>query len=206
MGLPTPDGGMHKGKFQNLQSRLAKRILLWGNQSQGGKEILIKAVAQALPTHIMGVFKLPFELCDDLTHITRNFWWGAKNGKRKTHWVAWDNMVKPKSHGGMGFRDMRLFNQALLARQAWRLLQELETLSARVLRARYYADANILDATLGQAPSQVWRSILEGRDVLSLGLIKRIGDGSTTRIWSDNWIPRDVMMRPFGQGMNNPLC
>ena len=85
LGLPTPDGRMHKGKFQNLQSRLAKRILLWGNQSQGGKEILIKAVAQALPTHIMGVFKLPFGLCDDLTHMTRNFWWVAENGKRKTH-------------------------------------------------------------------------------------------------------------------------
>jgi hypothetical protein len=47
LGLPTPDGRMHKGRFQNLQGKLLKRILIWGDGllSQGAKEILIKAVA-----------------------------------------------------------------------------------------------------------------------------------------------------------------
>ena len=30
-GLPTPDGRMSRGKFQNLQSRLMKRIIAWGD-------------------------------------------------------------------------------------------------------------------------------------------------------------------------------
>jgi hypothetical protein len=62
--------------------------------AQGGREILIKAVAQALSTYVMGVYKLPLSLCDDLTKIIRDFWWGSVNGKRKTHWVAWDIMLK----------------------------------------------------------------------------------------------------------------
>jgi hypothetical protein len=41
------------------------------------KEILIKAVAQATPTYIMGVFCLPRSVCDDLTRLVRNFWWGS---------------------------------------------------------------------------------------------------------------------------------
>jgi hypothetical protein len=35
--------------------------------SMGAKEVLIKSVTQAIPTYVMGVFKLPANLCDDLT-------------------------------------------------------------------------------------------------------------------------------------------
>ncbi|KAK9288200.1 hypothetical protein L1049_016649 [Liquidambar formosana] len=34
--------------------------------SQAGKEILIKAVAMALPSYVMSSFKLPVGLCNDL--------------------------------------------------------------------------------------------------------------------------------------------
>ena len=46
LGLPTPGGRMSKGKFQNLQARLTKRIITWGDTlSLVGKETMIKVVA-----------------------------------------------------------------------------------------------------------------------------------------------------------------
>nr|ABA98510.1 retrotransposon protein, putative, unclassified [Oryza sativa Japonica Group] len=98
LGFPTPQGRMHKGKFQNLNERIWKRTMLWGKKflSAGGKEILIKAVLQSIPVYVMSLFKLPGSVCNDLVKAIRNFWWGADNGKRKTHWrgqeddfVAW---------------------------------------------------------------------------------------------------------------------
>jgi hypothetical protein len=60
LGLPTPYGRMSIGKFQKLQEQLAQRILLWGDLSQGGKEVMIKGVAQSMATYIMGVLSCLF--------------------------------------------------------------------------------------------------------------------------------------------------
>lgn len=82
----------------------------------------------------------------------------------------------PKYRGGLGFRDIENFNLALLARQVWRIIVEPNSLSARILKAIYYPNSDILDAPVGGNPSQVWRSLCEGRDILKQGLIRRIGD------------------------------
>lgn len=86
--------------------------------SQGAREVLIKSVAKAVPTYTMSIFKLHDGVIKEMERMIRSYWWGAKHGKRKTHWLAWERLLKPKGSGGMRFRDLKLFNQALLAREA----------------------------------------------------------------------------------------
>jgi hypothetical protein len=202
LGLPTHDGRMGKDKFDNLQAMLAERLLQWGDLSQGGKVIMIKAVAQALPTYIMGVFKLPMSVYDDLTRLIRNFWWGAERGKRKNHLVSWDILIRSKPHGGMGFRDMRIFNQALLACYAWRLTSKPNSLCARVLQAKYHPQGNLVDTVFTGNPSPTWTAIAYGLELLKYGLIWCVGDGRSIRLWRDNRIPRESelkVIRPKGR-------
>lgn len=113
--------------------------------------------------------------------------------------------MRPKNLGGLGFRDMEIFNLALLSRQAWWILQNPTSLSARILKADYFPDYSILDASIGTHPSQIWRAIVDGRDILAQGLIKRIGTGETTQIWSGNWLPRQDIMKPITSLVNPPL-
>jgi hypothetical protein len=80
--------------------------------------------------YVMGVFKLPSTLCEEMEHMIWYFWWGDEKGVRKIHWLAWEKLLLPKSYGGIGFHDMKLFNQALLARQVWRMIQFLDSLRA----------------------------------------------------------------------------
>ncbi|KAK1660876.1 hypothetical protein QYE76_049035 [Lolium multiflorum] len=193
LGLPTPEGRMHGGKFESLQAKLAKCLVEWddNHKSQAAKEVLIKSIAQAIPVYVMSVFKLPFGLCDELTKMIRRYWWGAENGKRKTHWLAWDIMLRPKDYGGVGFRDMRLFNQALLARQAWRLIQSPETLCAQLLKAKYYPNGSIMDTVFTGNGSSTWHAIEYGLQLLKKWAIWRVGNGASIRVWRDPWIPRD---------------
>jgi hypothetical protein len=198
LGMPSDVGASDNGAFKYLKDRVWKRVQGWLEMllSAAGKEVLIKAVAQAIPTFSMACFRLPRGLCQHINGLLRNFWWGCKDGKRRTCWVAWEDMTKPKHLGGLGFRDIELFNLALLAKQAWRLLQEPSSLSARILKAVYFPDGEFLEAELGSSPSKIWRAILDGREVLQQGLIKRIGTGEETNIWDTNWVPRDGFLRP----------
>jgi hypothetical protein len=134
--------------------------------SSGAKEILIKSILQAISTCAMGFFKFPMGLIDDLEQIIRNFWWGDEQNKRKMHWLSWDKVTRPKSQGGTGFHDLRVFNQALLAHQAWRLLHFLDSLCAQLLKARYYPSGSLIDTAFIQNQSQTWKGIVHGLDLL----------------------------------------
>ena len=54
-----------------------------------------------------------------------------------------------------------------------------------------------LEAELGSHPTQIWRAILDGRDISVQGIVPRIQDGETTNIWAHNWISRDNIKRPI---------
>jgi hypothetical protein len=187
--------------FQPLEARFFKRMTSWREKdlSAVGKEVQIKSIAQALPNYIMSVFKLTDGLCEDLMKAIRAYWWGAEKGRRKVQWIPWKTMILPKALGGMGFKDLRLFNQALLARQAWRLVAFPESLCARVLKAKYFPQGNLLDTVTSSDTSPMWRVIEYGLELYKKGAIWRVGDGKTIRVWRDNWLPRPYGMKPIGQ-------
>jgi hypothetical protein len=136
--------------------------------------------------------------------MLRKFWWGSRNGERKVAWVSWEVMTMPKYMGGLGFRDTQLFNLAMLAKQSWRIMQDPNSLSASLLKAVYFPECDLLVAEVGSHPSQVWRAICEGTMVLKQGLIRKIGNRQTTRIWEQSWIPRDHMLRALHPRSGNP--
>lgn len=118
--------------------RVCEKLKGWKKKllSLGGKEVLIKAIAQAMPVFAMMVFKLPKNICKDITDAIAQFWWGDDDQHSRLHWKAWWKLCIPKQRGGMGFRDLHCFNIAALAKQVWRLLSDTESLCARVLRAK----------------------------------------------------------------------
>ena len=82
----------------------------------------------------------------------------------------------------MGFRDIHCFNLVLLAKQAWRLIDNPDSLCALILKAKYFPDGDLMNATLKKKASYTWQSIMAGVDTLRRGYIWRVGDGEKISI------------------------
>ncbi|KAH9792007.1 putative reverse transcriptase/RNA-dependent DNA polymerase [Citrus sinensis] len=126
----------------------------------------------------------------ELEIMMNSFWWGSKrNGGGGINWMKWERMCKPKDFGGMGFKQIHIFNVAMLGKQVWKLLTSPTSLVAKVLKARYFPRSSILDANLGFNPSFIWRSIMAAKDVVIRGRRIQIGNGQQVIIGKDPWLP-----------------
>jgi hypothetical protein len=191
LGLPTMVGRSKYKAFKSIKDRVWSRLNDWKVKflSQAGKEILIKAVVQAIPTYCMSVFLLPTSLCKELNSLMQRFWWGHKENISKIHWMSWEKLGASKDKGGLGFRDLTMFNKALLAKQLWRMVENPESLVASIMKAKYFSNCSIMEASVGSRPSLVWRSILASKELVEDGVLWRIGDGRSVKIWGDKWLP-----------------
>ena len=191
LGLPIIISKSKMEVFAKIKERVGKKLAGWKEKmlSMGGREILFKTVAQAIPTYTMSCFQLPKCLCDEMEGMMRIFWWGQCQQESKIAWVGWRKLCKSKDRGGMGFRDLQAFNLALLAKQGWRLLTNPDSLGARIYKARYYPHGDVLKAKPGSNPSYTWRSIRNGLEVIRKGTRWRVGNENLIHIWEDKWLP-----------------
>lgn len=199
LGLPTAVGRSTKEAFEHIPSKIRGLMGGWSEKMLSGaaKETLIKSIVHVVPTYSMSCFLLSPATCKKITSATANYWWSGAADRRSIHWRKWTDLTLPKSHGGLGFRDIKNFNLAMLGKQGWRLMTNPESLCARVLKGKYFPHGEFMTATKKKKASHTWRAILAGRKALDLGLIRRIGDGASTNIWEDQWLPTGIGNRPI---------
>ncbi|XP_042988614.1 uncharacterized protein LOC122316144 [Carya illinoinensis] len=190
LGLPAIVGRSKFNTFRSLKERILQKIVSWENKflSQVGKEVLIKAVLQSIPTYTMGVFKLPSRLCKDINGMFSKFWWGKQQEGREMIWRKWERLSVQIGKWGMGFRDLESFNTALLAKQGWRILKYPLNLVAIIFREKYFKKESFMEAKLGSQPFLIWRIIWSARNLLKEGLRWRVGD----EIWGSKWVPSPI--------------
>jgi hypothetical protein len=191
LGLPALVGVDRSDSFEHFIERIIARINGWKEKylSIGGKEILLKAVARAIHVYAMSVFQIPKGVCKRMMDAISKFWWGDDDNSNKMHWFAWWKLCLPKNDGGMGFRDFHSFNLAMFAKQVWRLIADPDSLCAKVLRAKYYPDGDILKAGPKSGSSFTWQSIVASIPTFKRGYVWRVGNGDKINILSDPWVP-----------------
>ena len=96
----------------------------------------------------------------------------------------------PKNEGGMGFKELRKFNDAMLAKQVWQLVHDKESLLYWVFKAKFFPSGDIFSAQV-KSGSYAWQSILKARYLIAEGTRYKVGNGQTVQIYQDCWLPGD---------------
>lgn len=140
LGSPSDWGQTKKLMFAWIMARVNTKLEGWKEKlmSRAGKEVLIKAVVQALPQHAMSIFKIPVSICRSIEQRIASLWWKNRDSKAGIHWKKWDVLKKRKDDGGLGFRDLINFNKAMLGKQAWRIAQNPSSLWSQTFKGLYF--------------------------------------------------------------------
>lgn len=163
LGLPEHIGRKRNGVYSYVMQRVQHKMDSWYNRflSQAGKEVLLKAVITALLTYTMSCFMLPHGLVKKITSAMCRFWWSSAKDRNRIPWVVWDKITESKKDGGIGIRDLKDFNVALLAKQVWRLMQCPSSLPARVFKATYLRNVSFLDGRCYPSSSYACKSLIQ---------------------------------------------
>ena len=95
--------GRKKESLIYIKERIWGTLQGWKEKllSQAGREVLLKAIVQAIPTFAMSCFKLPMSLCHEIEVMIKNFFWGQCGERRKIHWKNWETLcVYQRMKGG----------------------------------------------------------------------------------------------------------
>ncbi|KAL8098349.1 hypothetical protein AgCh_031202 [Apium graveolens] len=166
LGLPNILGRNKSVIFGYFRNKVKNSIKSWNEKKifKPAKEILIKTVAQTLPSYAMSIFLLPIEIIRNIEKdMARFFWTSNQKSKSKINWMAWERMTKHK---------------------------HADSLVAQLFKAKYFVNTNFMEAKLGSSPSFILRSICEARSVIYAGSSWRIGNGMNIQILNQAWLNR----------------
>jgi hypothetical protein len=110
------------GVIEKVENRLAswKRLYL----SKGGRVTLIKSTLSNIPTYYLSLIPIPASLATRIEKLQQDFLWGGLGEEFKYHLVSWVKVCTPILEGGLGIRNLVLFNRALLGKWLWRFGME----------------------------------------------------------------------------------
>ncbi|GAV92767.1 zf-RVT domain-containing protein, partial [Cephalotus follicularis] len=126
LGLPLITSRLTKRDCTPLIENILARVNSWTSRSlsYAGRLQLIKSTLASMQVFWCSTFLLPAAAIKDCERILRNFLWGNSGTTSKRSLVKWTNVCLPRQEGGLGLKSLRTWNQALLLKQIWSILND----------------------------------------------------------------------------------
>uniref|UniRef100_A0A6N2KQ62 Reverse transcriptase zinc-binding domain-containing protein n=1 Tax=Salix viminalis TaxID=40686 RepID=A0A6N2KQ62_SALVM len=181
----------HIPQLQALIDRILTKIRLWTTAflSYAGRLQLIKSVLFSYQVYWSTMFILPCSIVKRIESILSAFLWKGCSLLTTGAKVSWSALCFPQKEGGLGLKSIKSWNKAATLKHTWNLLTNSHSIWAQWMHSHRLKNNCFWQIKTPSKPSWSWRKILQSRD-WSRGLFRKIiGNGSSTYLWMDYWLP-----------------
>lgn len=201
LGLPLSDQHIGSRGWTPVVERMEKRIQGWSSRmlSRGGRLILLRSVLSSIPIYYLSVLRLPAQVERRLNSIQSNFLWqGGDAQNHGIHLVAWSEVCRPTAQGGLGVRNLRCTNLALLGRWIGRIMGPSTCLWSSVFFACYGRDLSwVSRRRLPRGASHLWSSLSRIFPLMRPFFTASLGCGSSFSFWHGEWMAGGTLGTAF---------
>ncbi|XP_058722620.1 uncharacterized protein LOC131594488 [Vicia villosa] len=196
--------------------QMRRKLALWKgrNLSIGKRVTLVNSILCNMPIYSFSFYRTQVKVIQTIRRIQRQFIWQGSEEKVGINWVSWKAMSKEKCQGGLRLKDMGAFNEALLGKWKWRVLNDDEALWSNLLRVRYgnlqLSWLRKKDMRLRNKESLWCRDLgMVGKrrgskqDAFNDQISFKIGDGKNTSFCKARWLGNGTLANQYHTLFNN---
>ncbi|GJR26775.1 RNA-directed DNA polymerase, eukaryota, reverse transcriptase zinc-binding domain protein [Tanacetum coccineum] len=193
IGVPLITKKITANDCKPLIEKVKSRILDWRNKalSYSGRLQLIASVLSAMQIYWASVFLLPKNVIYEINKMLKGFLWcqgELTKGKAK---ISWKSICKPKEQGGLGIKNLQVWNEVLIVKQLWKVIAKKDTLWVKWVNTENLKGKSIWEITAKTNSSAGWKEMLKLRDKIRKHVLWKIRNGMSINAWYDNWSPSD---------------
>ncbi|XP_073307023.1 uncharacterized protein [Primulina huaijiensis] len=163
LGIPLAAKQLKSSDYCKIVDAIAAKINSWprNSLSYAGKLELIRSVIQGIECFWLSILTVPNCVIDSIHSLCRKFVWPSKRPP-----IAWETLCKPLSDGGLGLKNLRAWNLALIAKTLWKIHLRKDSLWIKWVNYFYSSFGDIWKWRWHKDDSPLIKQILSIRDVL----------------------------------------
>lgn len=184
LGVPLIATKLVRSDCMILVDKVQKRISDWRNKflSFAGRLELINSVLSSMQIYWASVFIIPKSIIGQINRLLRNFLWNGGTPK-----VSWAKVCTPKNQGGLGIRNLDLWNVALMSTHLFHIVSNKNNLWVKWIHEHRLRGRSFWEVKTSQNSSSVWKKLLLLRPIVRKFFYHQLGDGKNTSFWVDWW-------------------
>lgn len=143
---------------------------------------LLSSILYSIQVYWFWIFILPKKIIKAIEQKFNRFLWNGRDSGSAEVKVAWADLCFPKKEGGLGLKNLEVWNRASMLRQIWNLFARsgsiwVARIKENMVKGKRFWSIGVLG----------WKKLLKLHDTAKKFLKFEVGDGKSIHLLASCW-------------------